>query len=340
MSLWVALGAALFLWLVYGTRGLGQPGLYTWGLEHLPYVIAGMAALAGFAVFRAYGTWRHARSMVRIRLTHELAFPLRKGRWHAWRQDIQDAWRRWLNTRWALWLLGPWQTAGMAGSVLALLWAAAWALGFGIFFWRPILGGLALALALGLLRWWIEYQARQQRRRFHDQLPEALDRLADALQAGFSFPQALEFIRPNMAEPIRSELGRVLVHVRLGRPLEDAFDELYERYPSPEMHILVKGLKLQRRVGGNLVELLRQIAFMVRERIELEREVQALTAQGRLSAWIIVMLIPVSLLILRFFPAYREILWNTTVGNLVLVVVVLLETAGFLMIRRILRVEY
>ena len=340
VGVWLALGAALVLWLVHGTRGFGLPRVYAWWLAHLPWVVGGMAGLAGFAVLQAYGAWPSAREMVRARLVHELAFPVRKGWWHIGWQHLRDAWMQWLDTRWALWLLGPWRAAGMAGSVLALLWMAAWTLGIGVFLWRPILGGLALVLSLGLLRWWIEYQARQQRRRFHDQLPEALDRLADALQAGFSFPQALDFIRPNLADPMRAELGRVLVHARLGRPLEEAFESLYARYPSPEMRILVKGLNLQRRVGGNLVELLRRIAEMVRERIDLEREVQALTAQGRLSAWMIVMLIPVSLLILHFFPTYNEILWNTAVGNLVLVVAALLEVAGFLVIRRILRVEY
>ncbi len=337
---WLALGLALLLWLLHGTRGFGLPRVYAWWLTHMPFLVGGVAALAGFAVLQAYGAFRNARVMVRARLVHELAFPARQRPWHVWMRAGREAWQRWMATRWAQWLFGPWPTAGLPGSVVALLWSVAGAVGAGVFLWRPILGGLVLALALGLLRWWIAYQARQQRRRFHDQLPEALDRLADALQAGFSFPQALDFIRPNLADPMRAELGRVLVHVRLGRPLEDAFDALYTRYPSPEMRILVKGLHLQRRVGGNLVELLRRLADMVRERIELEREVQALTAQGRLSAWIIVTLIPVSLFILRFFPTYNEILWNTTVGNLILVVVALLEVAGFLVIRRILRVEY
>lgn len=337
---WAALGLALLLWLVYGTRGLGQKELYRLWLEYLPFLVAGISGLMGFAVARSYAVLRHAHGVVRARLMYEWAFPIRRGRWYRGWQEIREAWLRGLEARWARWLLGPWRAAGISGSFLALLWVAVWVMGFVVFLWRPILSGLALILSLGLLRWWVEYQARQQRRRFHDQLPEALDRLADALQAGFSFPQALEFIRPNMAEPIRSELERILVHVRLGRPLEDAFEELYKRYPSSEMHILVKGLNLQRRAGGNLVELLRKIASMVRERIELEREVQALTAQGRLSAWIIVMLIPVSLLILRFFPTYHQILWNTPMGNLVLVVVALLQVAGFLVIRRILRVEY
>ncbi len=337
---WLALGVALLLWLFHGTQGLGQSRLYAWWLERLPFVVAGVAALAGFAALQAYAAFRHPRGLVRARLMHELAFPVRKGPWYRWAREARETWRRWMEARWALVLFGPWRTAGLTGSTVALLWAAAWALGIGVFLWRPILGGLVLALSLGLLRWWVAYRAQQQRRRFHDQLPEALDRLADALQAGFSFLQALDFIRPNLADPMRAELGRVVVHVRLGWPLEDAFEDLYARYPSPEMRILVKGLNLQRRVGGDLVELLRRIAEMVRERIELEQEVRALTAQGRLSAWIIVMLIPVSLFILRFFPTYNDILWNTTAGNLVLVVVALLEVAGFLVIRRILRVEY
>lgn len=337
---WLTLGVALFLWLFHGTQGLGNPRLYAWWLAHLPWVVGGVAALAGFAAMQGYVAFRRPRDLMRARLMHEQAFPVRQGPWRDWAQAIRATWVQWMASRWARLLFGPWQTAGLTGSAVALLWAAAWAVSTAVFLWRPVLGGLVLALSLGLLRWWIAHRAGQQRRRFHDQLPEALDRLADALQAGFSFPQALDFIRPNLADPMRAELGRVVVHVRLGRPLEDAFETLYARYPSPEMRILVKGLNLQRRVGGDLVELLRRIAEMVRERIELEQEVRALTAQGRLSAWMIVLLIPISLFILRFFPTYNDILWNTTAGNLVLVMVALLEVAGFLVIRRILRVEY
>jgi len=338
---WSALLLTLLLWSLHLTRGLGQKEIYTWWLHHLPWIFAGAAGLMVFALIQAYITRRNAQQALRARAVHSLDFSTQSQGWRPRaRRIVQALWQHVLAMAPVRWLLGPWSAAGISPGFLMLLWMGAGILGALIFFWRPILGFLFWLLSFGGLRAWVWQRARQQARRFHDQLPEALDRLADALQAGFSFFQAVDFIHPNVDEPMRTELERIGIHVRLGRPLEEAFEDLYRRYSSPEMHMLVKGLRVQRRVGGNLTELLRRLAFLVRERITLEHEVRTLTAQGRLSAWVIVLLVPVSLFLLRFFPTYHHFLWNTSAGNLVLGIVVLLEVAGFFVIRRILRVEY
>ena len=182
-------------------------------------------------------------------------------------------------------------------------------------------------------------RARVQRQLFQDQFPVVLERLADSMQAGFSLLQAIEFVVPNLSQPSSGEIARIADQIRLGFSVDQALHELYNRRPSEEVRILVEGLNLQRQVGGNLAGMMREMAELVRSRMELENEVLTMTAQGRLSAVVIALLVPVSLGVLSFFPGYTEVLFKTTIGNLVLVMAGGLEMLGAVLVARLVRIE-
>ena len=243
------------------------------------------------------------------------------------------------------WMLGYWGDAGLGQSAsrMFLSLTACAAAGGLLLRWvtgSPILGLLAsLAVTLGLATL-VVMRALSLRRRFGEQLPDLLDRLADCLEAGFSLPQAFEFVRPNMPEPSSTETHRVVRQINLGYSVDQALEELGRRRPGPELDLLIEGLVLQRQLGGNMTDLMRNLAGFVRTRQNLEAEVRTLTAQGRLSAVVIALLVPASLVLLSFFPGYVTVLLRTTLGNLILVAAALLEVLGAAIVARVVRVEF
>ncbi|MBC8330853.1 MAG: type II secretion system F family protein [Anaerolineae bacterium] len=242
-------------------------------------------------------------------------------------------------------VLNTWEDAGFGGqaagfvvAVILVFWGG-YAPGY-LLTSSLILGGLTAFLANIGLAVLIYSRARLHRQRFGDQFPDVLDRMSDALLAGFSLPQAMDFIIPNLFEPSASEMARVTAQIGLGHSVDEALNELYARRPSEDVRLLVEGLTLQRQVGGDMPAMMRDMAEFVRGRVELEREVRTLTAQGRLSAIVIALLVPVSLGILSMFPGYTDALFNTLLGNLVLVTAVLLELIGAALVSRLIRIDY
>lgn len=248
-------------------------------------------------------------------------------------------------TRLGQWLGALWRDAGLgerpSGMVLAFVAAGALGYSIGIGLTRRPILSLFLASALVIVLAALVYRrAAGRRRRFADQLPDLLDRLADSLRAGYSLPQAIEFVQPSLLEPAASEMARVTRQIALGHGLDEALNDLLQRRPGEDLRLVVDGLILQRQLGGNIAEMMATVAGFIRGRVTLENEVRALTAQGRLSAIVIALLGPVSLALLSFFPGYLDVLWQTDTGNLVLVTAGVLEIVGAAIVSRVIRVEY
>lgn len=202
-----------------------------------------------------------------------------------------------------------------------------------------LLSGFFTLMLLGGFLTLLYSRAKIHRQLFQDQFPGVLDRLADSLQAGFSLPQALEFFAPNLSEPSASEMTRICTQLQIGFSIEQALTSLYQRRPNEDVRLLVEGIKLQRQVGGNMIEMIREIGKLIRDRVDLENEIQTMTAQGRLSAIVIALLVPVSLGLLSFFPGYTDVLFKTTIGNLVLIAAGILEVIGAIIVVRLIRIE-
>lgn len=163
---------------------------------------------------------------------------------------------------------------------------------------NPVL--LVLGLVLGALGPWIYLGLRGSRRRkaFDAGLADTLQLMAGSLQAGLSLAQSVDTIVREGAEPIAGEFRRVLIEARLGVTLEDALDDVARRMASEDFRWVVMAIRIQREVGGNLAELLLTVAATLREREYLRRHVRALSAEGRLSAYVLGGLPPVFLLYL------------------------------------------
>src|SRR4249920_4163273 len=150
--------------------------------------------------------------------------------------------------------------------------------------------------------------------KLREQLPDVLTIMASSLRAGHSFLQALDTVAKEIAQPAATEFQRVVAEIRLGRSAEDALGALAERVGSADFKWAVLAVNIQREVGGNLAEILDNVADTLRERAQMRRQVKVLTAEGRLSAWVLALL-PIGIATYLFIanPSYIGTLVTETI---------------------------
>lgn len=238
-----------------------------------------------------------------------------------------------------------WTGAGMGGkaSRYILLVLAATLVGWwsGVRIAGPVFGiALAAVFPLAVVRL-VSARAAAARSRFSEQLPGALDALAAGLGAGLSLPQAVDFARGELGEPVAPVFHRLHRRLMLGWSLDAALADLLDQYGEEGMELVVEGIRLQRQFGGDLVRMLEDAATLLRDREELEREVRAVTSQGRLSGWVIAGLVPVSAgILLMTNPRYIDVLFETLIGQILMVLVLVLQLIGWAAISRLVRISY
>jgi tight adherence protein B len=180
----------------------------------------------------------------------------------------------------------------------------------------------------------------RQRKLFAEQLPDNLQVLASALRAGHSFIGALSVVVNDAPEPARSEFQRVVADEQLGVPIDEALEVVVQRMDSRELEQVALVAALQRETGGNTAEVLDRVTDTIRERFELRRMVNTLTAQGRMSRWVLTAL-PLFLLlaITLINPGYMNIMYHTTGGKIVLIFAGISVASGSLVIKKIVNIK-
>jgi tight adherence protein B len=183
--------------------------------------------------------------------------------------------------------------------------------------------------------------SRREEARLVAQLPDAVRTIARAIRAGQSVDAALYEAGRAAPDPAGREFLRVRDELALGVPFEDAVRSLADRHRGVlELRFLAAAFALQRRTGGGLGDLLEPLASTLAERVSLRREVRALTAEGRATAWVIGAL-PLAFLAITGVvrPEYASLLFTHPTGRLLLGTAIALEIAGFAAMRRMARVE-
>ncbi len=171
-------------------------------------------------------------------------------------------------------------------------------------------------------------------------LPDTLQLLAGSLAAGYSMPQAVDTVVREANPPISTEFNRAMVETRLGVDLEDALQGIADRMGSVDFAWVVMAIRIQREVGGNLAEVLTTVAATLRERERLRRQVQVLSAEGRLSAWILGGLpIVFALYLLLARPDYLLPMVQNVLGWIMLGMGLILLIVGALWLRKVVKVE-
>ncbi len=205
---------------------------------------------------------------------------------------------------------------------------------------KPVLA-LAIGAAAGAGPWLALRMAMKKRaEKLREQLPDVLTIMASSLRAGHSFMQALDTVAREIPQPGAAEFQRVVAEIRLGRPGDEALDALAERVGSADFRWAVLAVNIQREVGGNLAEILDNVADTLRERAMMRRQIQVLTAEGRLSAWVLALL-PCGIAAYMFTanPDYIGLLVTTRLGIIMLVTAGCLLGVGIAWMRKIVNID-
>lgn len=157
----------------------------------------------------------------------------------------------------------------------------------GAFSSNALLGVLVTMIAFILVLVVLNLLGRREKSKFEDQLPDTLTLLATSLRAGYSLLQAIEAVAAEAPLPTGREFGRAITEIRLGQPVVDALQGIADRTQSDDFAWAVMAIEIQREVGGNLSEVLNTVADTMLQRNRLRREVKALTAEGRISAYVL-----------------------------------------------------
>jgi tight adherence protein B len=216
--------------------------------------------------------------------------------------------------------------------------------------------GLGLAV-LGLTRLWpaaiiaaivgallpYAYVRRKRKTRlyaFEEFLPEAIDLLSRAIRAGHPLTSGLKMVADETQEPISGEFRRTHEENRFGLPFEDALLAMADRVSIIDVRILTTAILIQREVGGNLAEVLDNLANVIRVRFTIRRQLRVYTAQGRFSGYVLAALpIAVGFAIYALNPPYIRLLFTDPVGKLMVLTAVIFQIIGFLWIRKIVNIE-
>jgi tight adherence protein B len=175
---------------------------------------------------------------------------------------------------------------------------------------------------------------------FEEQLPDAIDMVKRALRAGHPFTGAIKLVSEEMDDPVAAEFGTTFSDINYGNDARRAMIGLLQRVPSVTVMALVTSILVQRETGGNLAEILDQIAAVVRGRFKLQRKVKTLSAEGRMSAWILA-LVPLVLFAVIWVssPDYLPMLLEEEAGKKMVIYGVVSGVIGIFWVRRVIRIE-
>jgi tight adherence protein B len=207
-------------------------------------------------------------------------------------------------------------------------------------------GNAVVGILIGVVAGWlgtlayVSFRTSRRQAAFSEQLPDVLQLVAGSLKSGFSLAQAIDSVVREGSQPAAGELSRALAETRIGAELEDALEHVASRMNSRDLSWVVMAVRIQRDVGGNLAEVLLNTVGTMRERAQSRRQVRALSAEGRLSAYILVALpILVGGWLLWSRGEYMRPLFTTAVGIVMLVGAGVLVVLGSLWMRKLVRVE-
>ena len=187
---------------------------------------------------------------------------------------------------------------------------------------------------------WLRHKRSSRLKKFEEQFPEALDVLSRAIRAGHAFQTALGMCADEMPGPVGPEMKKTFDQQNYGLPLKDALNDLAERVNIIDVRFFVTAVLIQRDTGGNLSEILDNLAHVVRERFKIQRQVRVHTAHGRFTSYVLLSLpafLAVALSMLN--PEHMQPLFRERMGQMMLMGAMVLQGMGYLWIRQVIKIE-
>jgi tight adherence protein B len=203
-----------------------------------------------------------------------------------------------------------------------------------------ILALLAGIVGAGIPMSVIAFRRARRFREFEKHFPEALDLLSRAVRAGHAITTGLEMVSKELPDPVAGEFRTTFEEQNFGLPLRDALLNLTERVPLLDVRFFVTAMLIQKETGGNLAEILTNLARVIRDRFRIRGEVRIRTAQGRMTAAILIALPPLMMVMLNTMnPSYMKPLFHDTLGHWMLLTAGVLQVIGAILLWKIVHIE-
>jgi len=204
----------------------------------------------------------------------------------------------------------------------------------------PALALAGLPMGFFATGFWLKRRKASRLHKMESQLIEMLQMLSSGLRAGFGLLQAMEAAAEQTPVPLQTEIRRTLRDTAMGASVEQALTSLNERVGSPDFDIVITAILIQRAVGGNLAEILDNVAHTMRERERIRGEIRTLTSQQRMTGFVIGG-IPIGLLIIfsMISPDFTSLLFTDPLGRMMLMAAAVSEVIGFAVIQKIVNIE-
>jgi tight adherence protein B len=203
-----------------------------------------------------------------------------------------------------------------------------------------LFGFLSLFVGYLIPGFYVKYRINKRLKAFNNQLGDTLTLLSNALKAGYSFAQAIDTVAKNAVAPIADEFARAVREMNLGGSPDEALQNITKRIASADFDLVATAYSIHRTVGGNLAEILDNIAYTIRERVRIKGEIATLTAQARASGTLITFL-PIVLAAFMFFvtPSYFRPMFDNFIGWILIAIGIFMIFIGNLIIRRVIAIE-
>ena len=187
----------------------------------------------------------------------------------------------------------------------------------------------------------VRYFRAKRLEKFEEQFPESIELIARALRAGHAFPTGLQMVADEVPEPVGAEFKLVYDRQSFGMPMADALKGMSERVPVLDARFFVTAVLTQRETGGNLSEVLDNLASVIRDRFKVKRQVRVISAHGRITGWILAALPPCLAVVTIFLnPDFLGTMLGDPLGVRMLISAALMQVMGTLVIRKLVRIEY
>lgn len=209
--------------------------------------------------------------------------------------------------------------------------------------WRT--GSLIFGVLIGIITGsgpflFVVFKKNMRFGKFEQQLPEALDLMVNAMRAGHSLNSALDLVAHEMIDPLGGEFRICFDEQNYGLELKTAMNNLVSRVPIQDLKMVVTAILIQKESGGNLAEVLDKVAYVIRERFRLKRQVRVHTAQGRMTGWVLSFLpILLGMALYMINPKGISLLWKRQLGIYLLYYAGISNVIGGLIIRKIVNME-
>jgi tight adherence protein B len=240
-----------------------------------------------------------------------------------------------------LWLQQTGTTMTISAVVLLTLafggLAAMAAYMFTHFWWAAL---IAFVLGLGIQPFILKQKRSARIYRFEEHFPEALDLLSRAVRAGHAFSAGMKMVADELNDPVGPEFRKAFDEQNYGLPLKESLNGMAVRMPLLDVKFFATAVLIQRETGGNLAEILDNLASVVRERFKIRRQVRVHTAHGRFTGYVLMALPPFLAVALMYInPEHMNLLFEERIGQMMILACIVMQTIGFIWIKQIVKIE-